>query len=125
MGGTAGIRREAKNEREGAKAAGAAAAAAKAEDDEHWAANSNPKSKAAAKKDAAGAADEEREASRAEAKRLQKLEEEEMGTVSAAAPNRTVLGRSLFLSIIPSSSLTAPSPATFDCCRSTGRRRRR
>jgi hypothetical protein len=30
MGGTAGIRREAKNEREGAKAAGAAAAAAKA-----------------------------------------------------------------------------------------------
>ena len=82
MGGTAGQRRAEKAEREQAKKDGAASAKAKAEDDAYWAAaGDGKKTKAQLKRDAADASADAAAASRAEAKRLAKLEEEEMSAM--------------------------------------------
>jgi hypothetical protein len=82
MGGTAGQRRAEKAEREQAKKDGAASAKAKAEDDAYWAAAGDGKmTKAQLKRDAADASADAAAASRAEAKRLAKLEEEEMSAI--------------------------------------------
>jgi hypothetical protein len=78
MGGTAGQRRNEKAEREQAKRDGAAAAAAKAAEDASWAGSENKKTRSQAKKEEGDAAADARAASRAEAKRLAKLEEEEI-----------------------------------------------
>lgn len=79
MGGTAGQRRAEKAEREAAKKEGAASAKAKAEDDAYWAAaGAGQKSKAQQRREQADAAADAAAASRAEARRLAKLEEEEM-----------------------------------------------
>ena len=81
MGGTAGQRRAEKAEREQAKKESAVSSKKKAEEDAHWAAaGEGQKSKAAAKRDAADAAADAAAAKRAEAKRLAKLEEEEMAS---------------------------------------------
>ena len=92
MGGTAGQRRAEKAERENAKAAAAASSKKKAEEDAYWAAaGDGAKSKAAARREAADAAADEAAAKRAEAKRLAKLEEEEManmGKPKNAAPKK-------------------------------------
>lgn len=92
MGGTAGQRRAEKVERENSKAAGAASSKAKAEDDAYWqAAGDGAKSKAAARREQADAAADEAAAKRAEAKRLAKLEDEEManmGKPKNAAPKK-------------------------------------
>ena len=92
MGGTAGQRRAEKVERENSKAASAASSKAKAEDDAYWqAAGDGAKSKAAARREQADAAADEAAAKRAEAKRLAKLEDEEManmGKPKNAAPKK-------------------------------------
>jgi len=92
MGGTAGQRRAEKAERENAKAAAAASSKKQAEDDAYWAAaGDGAKSKAAARREASDAAADEAAAKRAEAKRLAKLEEEEManmGKPKNAAPKK-------------------------------------
>ena len=92
MGGTAGQRRAEKVERENSKAAAAASSKAKAEDDAYWqAAGDGAKSKAAARREQADAAADEAAAKRAEAKRLAKLEDEEianMGKPKNAAPKK-------------------------------------
>jgi len=79
MGGTAGLRRNEKADREATKSAGAAAASSKAEDDAYWDSHGDgAKSKSQAKRDQADAASDVADASRAEARRLAKLEEAEM-----------------------------------------------
>ena len=92
MGGTAGQRRAEKAERENTKAAAAASSKKKAEEDAYWAAaGDGAKSKAAGRREAADAAADEAAAKRAEAKRLAKLEEEEManmGKPKNAAPKK-------------------------------------
>ena len=97
MGGTANLRRDQKADREATKSAGAAAASSKAEDDAYWEANgAGAKSKSQAKREQADAASEVADASRAEARRLAKLEEAEMDTVSSVEKSAPQPSRKCF-----------------------------
>ena len=87
MGGTAGQRRAEKAEREAAKKEGAARSKAKAEEDAYWAAaGEGQKSKAQQRREQADATSDAAAASRAEARRLAKLEEERKGLESEGIP---------------------------------------